>query len=194
MTRESWLNKMVERLRPLFREAGYPLPAKVRVSCGWPTHRAVAASGKSRTLGQCFATEASAGEINEIFVSPCISDGKAAAAILCHELCHAADNCEHGHKAEFKRIALAIGLIGKMTATQAGPELTQRLNVFFADLGPYPHATLDFELGRKKQSTRMLKLTCHNCGYTVRTTAKWLEQGVPTCPCGEDMTPEESEE
>jgi hypothetical protein len=26
------------------------------------------------------------------------------------------------------------------------------------------------------------------CGYTVRTTAKWLDQGEPMCPHGAPMT------
>lgn len=38
--------------------------------------------------------------------------------------------------------------------------------------------------GVAKQSTRMLKVECGSCGYTLRTTAKWLEVGTPTCPCG----------
>ena len=187
MTREAWLNKMTERLRPLFRRAGYPLPDAIKVSCGWPTHRAIAAGGKSRTIGQCFAQAASAAEVNEIFVSPCIADGPQAAAILAHELCHAADNCQHGHRAEFRRIAIAIGLQGKMTATTAGPELAERLNALCQAIGEYPHAALDVDAGRKKQGTRMLKVECPECGYTVRTTRQWLEQGVPTCPCGSEM-------
>lgn len=39
----------------------------------------------------------------------------------------------------------------------------------------------------KKQSTRMLKVICPGCGYTVRTTQKWIDIGLPTCPCGEEM-------
>lgn len=32
--------------------------------------------------------------------------------------------------------------------------------------------------------SRMKKLECPKCGYTCRTTKKWLEKGLPTCPCG----------
>lgn len=35
---------------------------------------------------------------------------------------------------------------------------------------------------KKKQGTRMIKCACGECGYTVRTTAKWLEVGPPCCP------------
>jgi hypothetical protein len=195
MTREAWLNKLVERLRPLYRDAGHPLPDRIKVSCGWPTHRAIAPTGKNRTIGQCFATQCSADQVNEIFVSPCIAKATQAAAILCHELIHALDNCQSGHKAAFKRVATAIGLTGKMTATRPAPPLAERLNALCESIGPYPHATLDIETGRKKQGTRMLKVACPECGYTVRTTRQWIEQGLPTCPCGAEMeadTPEES--
>jgi hypothetical protein len=187
MTREDWLNQMVERLRPLYRDAGYQLPDRIKVSCGWPTHRAIAPTGKSRTIGQCFSTQCSAGQVNEIFVSPCISDAAQAAAVLCHELIHALDDCRNGHKGPFRRVATAIGLAGKMTATHAGPDLAECLNALCAELGPYPHATLDYEIGRKKQTTRLLKVSCPDCGYTVRTTRQWIEQGLPTCPCGAEM-------
>lgn len=73
-------------------------------------------------------------------------------------------------------------------------------------LGPIPHASLvwrgDFRVKRggggvevpernddepvstrpKKQTTRLKKCECRECGYTVRVTAKWLEVGAPHCP------------
>lgn len=43
--------------------------------------------------------------------------------------------------------------------------------------------------GKKKQSTRMIKASCPECGYTVRVTRKWLDTaGAPICPaCEEQM-------
>jgi hypothetical protein len=195
-TREVWLNTMASLIAPVFQEAGLTLPPKVRISCGWPSSRAMATAGAtSRTVGQCWPIEASADGNTEIFVSPCIADGGEAAAILVHELCHAVDGNKNGHKAPYRRIALAVGLTGKMTATHAGPELAERLNALCQAIGQYPHATLDLDLsGRKKQGTRMLKLICPECGYTVRTTAKWIEAGLPTCPCGPELQQAPSEE
>lgn len=193
-TREVWLTAMARHLAPLFREAGSPLPPNLRISCGWPSHRAMAGSSKARAIGQCWPIEASADAHIEVFISPCIAEAREAAAILVHELVHAVDGNRHGHKAPFRRVALAVGLTGKMTATAAGPALAERLNSLCEQAGPYPHATLDMSLsGRKKQSTRMHKLECPDCGYTVRTTAKWIEAGMPTCPCGEEMQPEKPE-
>jgi hypothetical protein len=184
-TREQWLNAMTAALRPSFKAAGHPIPEAIRISCGWPSHRALA-SASGRNIGQCWPATASADAHAEIFISPCIATSAAAGTILVHELCHAADRNEHGHKAPFKRIALAVGLTGKMRETIATPELTRRLNAIAEQLGDYPHATLD-RSGEKKQGTRMLKVQCPECGYTVRTTAQWLAEGLPTCPCGTEM-------
>jgi hypothetical protein len=76
-----------------------------------------------------------------------------------------------------------------VTATSAGEELQQRIKAeLLANLPQYPHAMLDMQLRPvKKQSTRMLKAKCPECGYTIRTSQKWLEVGLPTCPCGEEM-------
>ncbi len=35
-----------------------------------------------------------------------------------------------------------------------------------------------------KQGARMLKVLCKKCGYNLRTTQKWLEQAIPSCPLG----------
>lgn len=186
MTREEWLNAMTTSLRPLFAAAGYPLPAGVRVSCGWPSSRGLATpTSKSRTIGQCWPAECSADGTREIFVSPVVADPGDVAAVLVHELVHAALQ-ESGHKGPFRRAALAVGLTGKMTETVAGPELAERLNALAKKIGPYPHATLD-RSGQPKQGTRMIKLLCPECGYNVRTTRQWIDQGLPTCPCGEEF-------
>ena len=184
MTREEWLLQMVERLRPAFAGAGKEIPANVRVSCGWTSTRALAA--KSRSIGECWPSQWSKDRTHEVFISPCLDEVVAVSATLVHELIHAVLDCEHGHKGPFRKLALQLGLTGKMTATVAGPELTERLNALAAAIGPYPHATLDRTM-RKKQGTRMIKVFCVSCGYTVRTTRQWIEMGLPTCVCGCEM-------
>ncbi len=74
-----------------------------------------------------------------------------------------------------------------MTATVAGPALEARLRGFSQDLGPFPHAGLVAGAGGPRQTTRLLKLACADCGYTVRTTAKWIAVGLPVCPCGGEL-------
>src|SRR5919109_3178501 len=34
----------------------------------------------------------------------------------------------------------------------------------------------------KKQSTRLLKAECPECGYTIRLTKRWAALGLPSCP------------
>ena len=185
MNRELWLSKLADELRADFSTAGKPLPSKIRFTCGWPSHRAM--SRRNRVIGECWKPDASKDKTIEIFISPCLGDGLAAAETLAHELVHAS-GC-YGHKKEFSTLAAQIGLVKPWRATKAGPALQERLNGLIKKLGAYPHAELDkTQAPYKKDGTRMLKVVCESCGYTVRTTAKWIEQGLPICPCGTEMT------
>lgn len=186
-TREQWLNAAVEALKPLFSEVGVELP-QVRVSVGWPSKGGLASKGK--TIGQCWKKSVAADGVSQIFISPLLGDE--CIAVLAHELIHAWDDCKSQHKGEFARIARAIGLEGKLTVTTPGDKLADKLKVLIEQLGEYPHSVLSAEeMGKqvKKQTTRMLKLvvkTC-DCEYTVRTTQKQIDKGMPSCPHGEEM-------
>lgn len=188
LTREQWLQQATDLLRPMFSTVGAELPTNIRVSCGWPCHKALAGKGGSRTIGQCFPTACSGDQAREVFVSPVLDKPIPVLATLAHELIHAWDDCKNGHKGPFRKTAVAIGLAGKMTSTVAGPELESKLLAIAGQLGEYPHRTLDFSQ-LKKQTTRLIKLVCpdEECGYTVRTTRQWIAIGMPTCPCGQDM-------
>ncbi len=181
-TREQWLEAGVRELWLNFKQAGFELPA-VKVSCSWP------GGGSARKrIGECWKREMSKAKVNEIFVSPLIADPVQALDILAHELCHAVDNCEHGHKPPFVKIARAIGLEGKPTATHAGDKLRKDLEQIVKKIGKYPHATLDLST-RKKQSTRNLKCMCtdEDCGCVWRMTQSWVDRAGTdlNCPvCG----------
>lgn len=183
MTREEWLNRAVNALRPVFYDAGISIRAKVKVSCGWPCRSALRGpvTGK-RAIGQCFPASASAEGYNEIFISPVLDNAIGVLEVLVHELVHAADDCANGHRGPFARMARAVGLEGKLTATHAGPELLAALKAL--NLPPYPHSTVDVSrAGLPKQSTRLIKVACGECGYPARVTRLWLtEAGAPVCP------------
>jgi hypothetical protein len=181
-TREAWLLALAMRLRPSLEKAGATVPAEVRLSCGWPSKGATAA--RNRRIGECWHAQCSADGTREVFISPTLADAADVAHVVEHELIHAAGFMGHG--ADFKRVAVALGLTGKMTATVPTDAHRAELAALVAELGPYPHATLTPGDGDKKQSTRLLKVQCPDdeCGYMVRVTAKWLEVGFPTCPCG----------
>lgn len=183
MTREEWLNAALTALRPLFRtKAGVEIPTDARVSVGFP------GGGSARKrIGECWPRARSKDKVNEIFISPVLSDPMRMLDVLAHEAIHAVDDCASGHKKAFKSVAVAIGLEGKMTATKAGEALKAELQAIIDALPPLTHGALDLT-GRKKQPTRMLKLECEACGMIIRTTSKWIEQtGNPTCACGGDF-------
>jgi hypothetical protein len=181
-TREQWLEAAVVLLEPLFSKKDYKLP-KVRVSCGFPSSRALT---RKRAIGECWASEAAEDKIAQIFISPLIKDSVEVLGVLTHEAVHATVGHKAKHGKVFRACAVAVGLEGKMTSTSVGKNLNQEFRVAFVPkLGQYPHATLK-PTGRptKKQTTRMVKCECENCGYSVRTSRKWLDEaGAPLCPC-----------
>ncbi len=185
-TREEWLQRLTTSLRGMFSAAGFPLPLRVRATCGFPSKGAT--SRKSRRIGECWADSASAARYHEILISPLEANPLEVGAILVHELCHTVVGVKCGHRGKFGRVARAVGLEGKLTATVAGESLKARLHALLQSIGPYPHARLVASNAPKTQTTRMLKVECEECGCVVRMTRKWLEEaGCPTCGCGGEM-------
>jgi len=181
MNRETWLIKATELLSPVFlANTGNELPP-VNVSIGFPSRGAV--SRKNRSVGQCWARKQGTDGKNNIFISPVIDDPIRALGVLVHELCHAVDDCEHGHKKPFVTLARAMMLEGKPTATTEGDAFKRLVAPIMAECGEFPHRALEAgaRIG-KTQSTRMIKCTCPGCGYTVRTTRVWIETAIPRCP------------
>jgi len=112
------------------------------------------------------------------------------AAILGHELVHAAVGVAAGHRKEFRRVARGIGLTGQMAATTAGPEFEKALRPILEEAGPLPHGRLQSTNGasshsshRKTQNSSRVKCVCDTCGYAAHTTRRWLNSaGAPLCP------------
>ena len=184
--RESWLNRVAVGMAPLFTALGTPLPDRVRVAIGFTSRGA-----KGRAIGECWDNRCSADGHFEIFIRPDLAHAPDAmpaqiAAILAHELVHAAVGIAAGHGKAFKRVAVGLGLIGPMRSTTPGDAFLATVTPILAAAGPLPHARLDTgseTTAPKKQAVRMLKCECAACGYTVRTARKWLETaGAPLCP------------
>jgi hypothetical protein len=180
MTREQWLGAGIVELRPLFVGVNYPLPAVVHASIGFPSRGAV--SARSRVLGQCWAADASKDGNAQIFVSPVHATPVEVLDTLAHELVHVVTPGAK-HRGKFITVSRAVGLTeGKPSSAAAGAELRVRLEEIAHRLGDLPHPALSIGLRLTKQSTRMVKCECPDCGYTARTTRKWLEIGPPVCP------------
>lgn len=182
--RESWLQEAVGSLTDLFLFNDMPLPP-VHVSTGWPSRGGT--STKRRVLGECWRPDVSEDGTSHIFINPMMDDTPQVLSVLTHELVHAWDGGESGHKGRFIDGAKAVGLTGPWTSTSAGPELVEYLTELEKGIGKYPHSKLTPSVQVKTQTTRMLKVICLSCGYTVRTTQKWLDMGTPTCVCGDEM-------
>lgn len=179
-TREQWLTEATDIFRDhLFKRNDYIIP-KVRVSVGFP------GGGSARKrIGECWDGSASTDGVEQVFISPVVIDVSKVLGVLVHELVHATVGTKAGHRGPFRRCALKVGLEGKMTVTSE----SQALKDYFTDkvtsvIGEYPHAELRLNGQRKKQTTRLKKVECQVCGYTVRVTQKWLDElGAPICPC-----------
>jgi hypothetical protein len=178
MTREEWLNRLAERM-----EGWYPGEAipPVRLSVGFTS-----GGLRSKRIGECWARECDPEGACHIFIHPGITDAIEVAAILAHELVHAVVGHEAKHGPEFKSVAVALGLVGPMTATQPGDLFRERIATILDDIGPFPSGVLQPSNGPrstpKKQTTRMHKAECPDCGYTIRLSRKWADVGVPMCP------------
>src|SRR5215472_14555445 len=102
MTREEWLNAVARKLMPMFATAGKPIKNNLRITLGFPSQRAL--SNRRRTMGQCWPSHASDDKGNEVFINPTCDNAIEAAAILVHEMSHAALDCAHGHKGPFVKL------------------------------------------------------------------------------------------
>jgi hypothetical protein len=177
-SREEWLTQATDELRPVFDALGYPLPAKIRVTCGFPSRHA---RSLNRAIGEHHSARASSDGTDEILISPVEADPFEVFGILIHELAHSATDGD-GHRGRFPHCVKALWLEGRPSSTSVGKVFRDNLTDLIDSLGAYPHARLNVGLNRKTQSTRMLKACCPQCGYTIRLSSKWADVGLPDCP------------
>jgi hypothetical protein len=185
MNREAWLHALAGALSADFVNVGHVVP-KLAISVGFPSNGGT--SALRQRIGECWNGDASDDGTFQIFISPVIADGVRAGDVLVHEMCHSVLPKGTKHNRRFAALARDLGLDGKPTATVASPRLVTRLNGLITDIGPYPHSKLSLSPRLAKQTTRLLKVSCEGCGYTVRITRQWLDKGAPICPtCGVEM-------
>ncbi len=184
-TREAWLNSFVQAARPVFSNAGYPLPDKIRVSVGFTSTGA-----RGKAIGECWSDIASEDGYFEIFIRPNANTDARIADILTHELIHAAVGLEAKHGPVFKAAMAALGLEGKATATVAGEAWYVWALPILSDLGAMPYGVLNDGLSsaKPKQKTNLLKVECPDCGFIARVTRKHIDpHAYLACPvpdCG----------
>lgn len=181
-TREQWLHAATDVMRTWFEDEDHQVPDQVRLSVGY------AKGAKTNTIGWCYRSEAAEDKIHQIFVSPVLTKPVEVLATLIHELAHAATD-GHGHDKVFGKVARALGLAGKLTATVPGEELTKDLEELAKDLGEYPHGKLTHVVTFKgKHGKYQTKLICQSCPFEIPSVSrkKLGEFGAPE-HCGEEM-------
>lgn len=122
--------------------------------------------------------------------------------LIIHEMAHAENHtlgirdCTGGrmHNKHFKTMAERLGLIveprNKSVGygfTKIGPDAQKFLDKVKFDKEIFLRHRNKHVGKTKSGGTRMLKCECGKCGYVARITQKWIDVGLPTCPCGEEM-------
>jgi hypothetical protein len=184
MTADRWLYDLHMMLRRWFRDAGYRVPPRIKLHCGFP---------KSKVAdGQCFYPvhhEESGHDRYSLFIVPYIDVPIEVAAVVVHEIVHTVvramtpkDGRVTPHGKQFKVVCAAVGLamvhrngrteIDDGTNGTQGPAkgkvLRAHLEALTAHLGPYPHKALERPLRRKTVREKWVTLECGNCGMEIR--------------------------
>lgn len=180
-------------MKPYFKSKELEIPENVRVSCGFPSTRALSEKGKR--LGECWEGKASVDGVSQIFITPLLSDNLQVLEVLTHELLHACLPEGTGHKKGFKVAAEKVGFEPNSIGRISTPELVNLLNTLL--LEPYPQVKLIPPTVEKKQGIRLQKLVCksleHEEPVIIRATKKVTDLGLPSCFCGMEFFIEEKE-
>lgn len=179
--REEWLIKAKELLisEVFDQHPNVPDVPEVHLSVGWP-----GSNSKKTTGGECWSRAASADGLNHIFISPAhLSSPARIVATLAHEIIHAIDDCESGHRGEFARIARTIGLKAPMTESIPDNELSETIAGIVDTLGPFPSGSVAVPRATKARPS-YVACRCDETGFTARLTfATFRDYGAPLCPC-----------
>jgi hypothetical protein len=178
ITREQWLNKLVDRARPMFKANEASLP-EVRAALT-PPHR------KMKAVGLCWHDEAAEDKAREIWISSAIDDAFEVAGVLVHELCHAALPHNIKHKKPFITLARKFHLEGKPTATTIGDPFKKIWLPIIEKIGPLPGAKFLGAVpvdGRGKQSIiQQRNVACPECEFAAKVRLDQMSWGRLKCP------------
>jgi hypothetical protein len=194
--REEWLYKLMGALQPYFAEAGSPIPIdRIRIGVGFTS------SGNRKnnaSIGQCWIIGKDGPERqHEIIVRLDRDKTHDVAAILVHELCHAALPRETLHKAPFRKLLAKFGIQIDVrgAATCKDGEVSYDFTTFITDvfdeaeLGEYPHRGVRFDFDDEKKTEKVkassippVRLECECCGVKVSMHRDFfIQAGPPLC-------------
>lgn len=168
MTQQEFLNRAYDIIRrDILPDA--PPREDVVLTYGFPSRGARART--RMTLGEChYDAETHESGIEgykaAIFIHPRQwGASEDVMHVLVHEMIHAAAPGA-GHKGEFVKLAKAVGLEGKPTATVAGDKLLKQLAGMQNEIGEFPAARLA-PVAYEKKGSRLRLWEC-KCGVKVR--------------------------
>lgn len=203
-TREAWLLRAVDLMRPKLVEVYEGELPVFRVSIGYPPN---ARSESRKILGVTVTPEAVSDGVAEIYISPEDADTAGMLNTLLHNLVHVLVGTNEGHRGRFAEVAIRLGFEGALTDTIPNMDLAVDLMLWAAELGEYPGGQVNIPSrarrstprpvlvgvdgsavrvtsGAATQTNRNIGIICPSCGWSGRTYAKWIgEDGddLPIC-------------
>lgn len=176
-TREDWLREVASSMSGWFGDLGFPLP-DFEVRSGFPS-----VGRRSANITESWTEDDGASYV--IFVRPDRSEEIMVAAALAFQLCRIAVGQQDSHGYLFRHLAISIGLRGKKTESPPGALFKELIKPVLKRAGPMPspEITPTHKEQKASQTTRLIKVSCPECGYVARVARKWLEDvGPPHCP------------
>lgn len=176
-SRDNWLAGIANAMTSWFDELGFPTPA-FEVRTGFPS-----SGRRSSNVTESWSDDN--GDSYIIFVRPDCSDEMLVAAGLAFQLCRISVGRKDSHGHLFRHLATSIGLKGTKTESPPGLLFKEIAKPLIAKSGPLPGPAIAPKLKNAgtRQTTRLLKVSCKNCGYVARVSRKWLDEvGPPKCP------------
>ena len=179
MTREQWLQNIIEQINTELFEPNDTVLPQIQVSVGKP-------SGNSNAW-TISPKENDENPIYHIFISATVLEKSTLVELLFGEVLYA--TVGRPSKA-FKRV-FSLTRAGKRWYPEVGSDTMLTLNDIAAAAPPYPHVPVVLE-EKEKQSTRMLKITCfnHEDPIILRGASKAFVDGLPVCFCGSEFVKE----
>ena len=163
-SKEIYIKTAFEKIIPLFRERGLPIDEidemiQIKYADIPPKWAGYCQSRISGYYPQ---------EKHEILINNTVDNGFDAIAVLIHEVCHAIQFHLYGdevrpHGKEFKAIAEAVGLSGKMPNTYPNKELEIKIKIWEKDIGIYPYEPSFAEM----IENWMINLINYGCSFYI---------------------------
>ena len=188
-TREDWLmqaSKLIET--QILSPQGASMPEKYDIGVGFPS--------VTKAIGQAWSKDASVDENTyHILIAPTLGNKDIInmLQVLLHEMIHCSVGIDQKHGGEFKRVARAVGLEGRLTATYVseGSDLYNQLKSVSEQVGwEYPHQEIVLKPKETKPRAKnfVQLVSPNNPEYIVKMKKDIYEaMGAPVDPEGDEM-------